>query len=136
VAEPIPLLIPPRNPRAELRAQLDRAPEAHAEAVLAAYGLLQELHDQGVLDIAQGVVAARFRILGTLAKDANTPDAIRVLRNLLFDAQLFGLKAPPEQSLGVWSLLRRLCSKDSRRGLAAVIGFLERFGHHLRAMDV
>jgi hypothetical protein len=37
MAQPIPLEIPPRNPRAELHSRLEQAPEEHAEAVLAAY---------------------------------------------------------------------------------------------------
>ena len=45
MAQPIPLEIPPRNPRAELRSRLEQAPEEHAEAVLAAYEVLQELHE-------------------------------------------------------------------------------------------
>src|ERR1700747_1617635 len=42
MAQPIPLEVPPRNPRAELHARLLNAPEEHAEAVLAAYEVLQE----------------------------------------------------------------------------------------------
>ena len=48
MAQPIPLEIPPRNPRAELRSRLEQAPEEHAEAVLAAYEVLQQLHERGV----------------------------------------------------------------------------------------
>ncbi len=48
MAQPIPLEIPPRNPRAELRSRLELAPEEHAEAVLAAYEVLQELHSSCV----------------------------------------------------------------------------------------
>jgi hypothetical protein len=43
MAQPIPLEIPPRNPRAELQSRLEHAPEEHAEAVLAAYEVLQQL---------------------------------------------------------------------------------------------
>jgi len=42
MAQPIALEIPPRNPRAELRSRLEEAPEEHAEAVLAAYEVLQD----------------------------------------------------------------------------------------------
>ena len=59
MAQPIALEIPPRNPRADLRSRVERAPEEHAEAVLAAYELLQELHNQGVLDIMRSALAAR-----------------------------------------------------------------------------
>src|SRR3984893_10867415 len=55
MAQPIPLEIPPRNPRAELQSRLENAPEEHAEAVLAAYEVLEELHNRGVLEIMRGV---------------------------------------------------------------------------------
>jgi hypothetical protein len=44
MAQPIPLEIPPRNPRSALRSRLEQVPEEHAEAVLATYEVLQELH--------------------------------------------------------------------------------------------
>ncbi len=47
MAQPIPLEVPPRNPRDELRSRLEQAPEQHPEAVLAAYEVLQELHSAG-----------------------------------------------------------------------------------------
>src|ERR1700680_2676358 len=62
MAQPIPLEIPPRNPRAELRARLEQAPEEHAEAVLAAYVVLQELHNRGVLEVMRGALAASDEI--------------------------------------------------------------------------
>jgi hypothetical protein len=54
----IPLEIAPRNPRAELRSRFEQAPVQHAEAVLAAYEVLQELHNRGVLEIMHGALAA------------------------------------------------------------------------------
>jgi uncharacterized protein YjgD (DUF1641 family) len=135
VAKPIPLLIPPRDPRAELRDRLDRAPEEHAEAILAAYDVLQQLHDQGVLDIVRGGLAARDQILETVVKDANTPTAIRVIRNLLFGSRLLNASTPKAKPPGLFALFRRMSSEDSRRGLAAAVDFLEGFGRHLRSFN-
>jgi hypothetical protein len=59
MAQPIPLEIPPRNPRAELQSRLEHAPEEHAEAVLAAYEVLQQLHNRGVLEIMRGACGER-----------------------------------------------------------------------------
>src|ERR1700719_1136714 len=117
MAQPIPLEIPPRNPRAELRSRLEQAPEEHAEAVLAAYEVLQELHNRGVLEILRGGLAASDEILEKIVDNARTPEAIRAIRNLLF-----------------W-LLRRALSGDSLRGLAAAIAFLQAFGRHLHASE-
>ena len=155
MARPIPLEIPPRNPRAELRSRLEQAPEEHAEAVLAAYEVLQELHNRGVLEIMRGALAASDEILETVVDDVKTPEAIRAIRNLLFWRRILGsiepewfkgiFKAIPEgmaeataereKPVGLFSLLRRLTTKDSRRGLAAAVDFLQAFGRHLQSSE-
>ena len=155
MAQPIPLEIPPRNPRAELRSRLEQAPEEHAEAVLAAYEVLQELHNRGVLEIMRGALAASDEILETVVDDVRTPEAIRAVRNLLFWRRILGsiepewfkgiFKAIPEgiaeataeveKPVGLFTLLRRLTTKDSRRGLAAAIDFLQAFGRHLQTTE-
>src|SRR5260370_8478068 len=94
MAQPIPLEIPPRNPRAELRSRLEQAPEEHAEAVLAAYEVLQELHNRGVLEIMRGALAASDEILETVVDNVKTPESIRAIRNLLFWRQILGSIEP------------------------------------------
>jgi uncharacterized protein YjgD (DUF1641 family) len=155
MAQPIPLEIPPRNPRAELRSRLEQAPEEHAEAVLAAYEVLQELHHRGVLEIMRGALAASDEILEKVVDNARTPEAIRAIRTLLFCQHILGsiepewfkgmFQAIPEgiaqataerdQPIGFFGLLRRLTSKDSLRGLAAAIDFLQAFGRHLHSLE-
>src|SRR3981081_661562 len=155
MAQPIPLEIPPRNPRAELRSRLDQAPEEHAEAILAAYEVLQELHNRGVLEIMRGALAASDELLEKVVDNARTPEAIRAIRNLLFWRQVLGSSQPewfkgvfqaiPEgiaqataerdQPVSVFGVLRRLASKDSLRGLAAAIDFLQAFGRHLHSLE-
>src|ERR1700733_4381258 len=155
MAQPIPLEVPPRNPRAELRSRLEVAPEDHAEAILAAYEVLQELHNRGVLEIIRGGLAASDEILETVVGDVKTPEAIRAIRNLLFWRQILGniepewfkgiFQAIPEEiheataernePVKFFSLLRRLTSKDSLRGLAAALDFLQAFGRHLQTIE-
>jgi uncharacterized protein YjgD (DUF1641 family) len=155
MAQPIPLDIPPRNPRAELRSRLEQAPEQHADAVLAAYEVLQELHSRGVLEIMRGALAASDEILEKVVDGAKTPESIRAIRNLLFWRQILGsiepdwfkgiFQAIPEgiaqataerdQPVSLFRLLRRLSSKDSLRGLAAAIDFLQAFGRHLHSLE-
>src|SRR6201993_5160148 len=94
MAQPIPLEIPSRNPRAELRSRLEQAPEAHAEAVLAAYEVLQQLHDRGVLEVMRGALAASDEILEKVVDNTKTPEAIRAIRNLLFWRQILGSIEP------------------------------------------
>src|SRR5580704_1684881 len=122
MAQPIPLEVPPRNPRAELRSRLEVAPEDHAEAILAAYEVLQELHNRGVLEIIRGGLAASDEILETVVGDVKTPEAIA------------RATAERNEPVKFFSLLRRLTSKDSLRGLAAALDFLQAFGRHLQTI--
>jgi uncharacterized protein YjgD (DUF1641 family) len=87
---PIALEVPPRDPAAELRSRLERAPAEHAEALLAAYEVLQALHEQGVLDILRAGLSAKDQILEMAVSAANTPEAIRAIRNLLFWRSVLG----------------------------------------------
>ena len=153
MAQSIPLNIPPRNPRAELQSRLERAPQEHAEAVLAAYEVLQELHNRGVLEIMRGALAASDELLEKVVDNAKTPEAIRAIRNLLFWRRILGsiepewfknmFQAVPEgiaqataerdKPVHVFRLLRRLLSKDSLRGLEAAVDFLQAFGRQLES---
>ena len=67
---PFPFHVTPRNPVDALRARLDSAPEEHAAAVLAAYDVLQELHDRGVLDVVRSGLAASDELLETAGRAA------------------------------------------------------------------
>jgi uncharacterized protein YjgD (DUF1641 family) len=155
MAQPIRFTVPPPDPRVVLRERLERAPEEHAEAVLAVYDLLQKLHDQGILDVATSALAASDELLEKVVDGVNTPGSIRALRNLLFWQGILGSIEPKwfkglvqaipeglavataerEEPIHIWTLLRRAFSKDSLRGIAAGVDFLERFGRHLHALE-
>jgi len=155
MAQPISLEIPPRNPRTELRSRLEQAPEEHAEALLDAYEVLEQLHARGVLEIIRGALAASDDILEKVVDNARTPEAIRAVRNLLFWRQILGSIEPEwfkgifqaipegiaeatserEKPIGLFGLFRRLTRKDSLRGLAAAIDFLQAFGRHLQTAE-
>lgn len=150
----IPLNIPPRDRAAEMRSRLEDAPEQHAEALLSAYEVLQAMHEQGVLDILRAGLSAKDQILEKAVDAANTPEAIRAIRNLLFWRSILGsiepewfqglFQAIPEgiaqataerkKPVSVWQIMRRVCSRDSRRAMAAGLDFLEAFGRHLQSL--
>jgi uncharacterized protein YjgD (DUF1641 family) len=151
MSQPIPLELPRRDPREELRSRLDQAPVEHAEAILAAYEVLQGLHDRGILELMQGALGASDQILGTLTAKASRPEAIHALRNLLFWRRTLGSINPewfqavfqaipegmaratrPGQKVpGPFGLIRRLLRRDTRRGLGAALEILSTFGRHL-----
>ena len=155
MGQPIPFHAAPFDSRDALRVRVEQAPEKHAEAILAAYDLLQALHDRGLLDTVSSAIRASDELLAQIVDDVNTPQAIRALRNLVFWQKILGSIEPKwfkglfqaipdglatataerDQPVGVWRLMRRALSKDSLRGLAAAIDFLESFGHHLHLLE-
>ena len=94
MAQPIPFHTPPFDGREALRVKVEHAPEQHAAAILAAYDLLQALHDRGILDTATSALKASDELLQKMVDNANTPEVIRALRNLLFWQQVLGSIEP------------------------------------------
>jgi uncharacterized protein YjgD (DUF1641 family) len=151
MAQPIPFHQPPRDLGREFGARLQRAPEEHAEAILAAYDLLQTLHDHGVLEMTRGVVGGSEKILEQAVEVASNPASIRSVRNLLLlvtavseiDPDLLSdltraipkaLKQANAEEAKPPGLFRLLCTffnKDFRRGLAAFNDLLVGFGSNL-----
>jgi uncharacterized protein YjgD (DUF1641 family) len=141
-----------RDAREELRDRLDKAPLEHAEALLSGYEVLQGLHERGVLDILKGALSASDTLLETVVEVAKTPEAIRSVRNLLLLSQVLGniepelldgiVRSIPEglaqvsakrsETPGLFSLLQKFCSKDSRRALGAIAELLESVGKGLK----
>lgn len=151
MAQPIPLHLAPRDPQNELKVRLERAPREHAEAVLAAYEVLQGLHDQGVLELMRGVLGGRDKILEQFVAVASGPDAIRAYRNFLLLVKALGeiepvllsdlTRAAPKALVqanaeetkppGLIKLLSTFWNRDFRRGLAAFNDLLVMFGKNL-----
>ena len=149
MARPIPLELPKRDPREELRCRLEQAPVEHAEAVLAGFEVLQGLHDRGVLELLRGVLDGGDKILEIAVEATKTPEAIRGIRNLLVlaktlgaidpellkrfaeavpDALVSATKAQEKEPPGFWEALRIVRSRNVRRGLAVMNSVLEALG--------
>ncbi len=151
MARPIPFELPPRDPRPELNLRLQQAPLEHAEAVLAAYDVLQGLHDHGVLELMRGTLGGSEKILEQVVAVASGPEAIRATRNLLLLVDTLGeidpallsdltravpkalVQANAEESRppGLFKLISTFRNKDFRRGLAAFNDLLMTFGRNL-----
>ncbi len=152
MARPIPLGLAPRDPQRELASRLEQAPLEHAEAVLAAYEVLQSLHDSGVLEVLRGTLNGGEKILGQVFEVASGPEAIRATRNLLLFAGALGeiepallsdltralpkalVQANAEEAKppGLFRLISTFWNRDFRRGLAAFNDLLVMFGRNLR----
>ena len=151
MARPIPLRLPPRDQQRDLASRLEQAPLEHAEAVLAAYDVLQSLHDSGVLEVLRGTLNGGEKILEQVVAVASGPDAIRATRNLLLLVKALGeiepellsdltraipralVQANTEESKppGLFKLMTTFWNRDFRRGLAAFNDLLVTFGRNL-----
>jgi uncharacterized protein YjgD (DUF1641 family) len=151
MARPIPLELPPRDQQRELNSRLQQAPLEHAEAVLAAYEVLQGLHDRGVLELMRGVLGGSEKILEQVVAVGSGAQSIRATRNMLLLATMLGeiepallsdltraipkalVQANAEEAKppGLFKLMSTFWNKDFRRGLAAFNNLLVVFGRNL-----
>ena len=151
MARPIPLHLAPRDQREEFNLRLQQAPLDHAEALLAAYEVLQGLHDHGVLELMRGALGGGEKILEQVVAVASGPASIRATRNLLLLVTTLGeiepdllsdltraipralVQANAEQRKppGLFKLMSTFWNKDFRRGLAALNDLLVVFGRNL-----
>ena len=123
----------------------------HAEAVLAAYEVLQSMHDHGVLEVMRGALGGSQKILEQAVAVGSGPEAIRATRNLLLLVRALGeiepallsdftraipkalVQANAEEARppGLIKLVSTFWNRDFRRGLAAFNDLLVVFGKNL-----
>ncbi len=148
MARPIPLELPPRDPREELRDRLQQAPVAHAEALLDSYELLQQLHDHGAFELLRGGLSASGKLIETAVDAAKSDESIRAIRNVILLGKMLGainpevlqsiavalgetlggVQKPVVKPPGLFSLLTRLRTKEVRQSIALLTLFLEKLG--------
>lgn len=142
----IPISLAPRTRESsdEIADQLERARLSHAKAVLAAYELLQEMHDSGAIDLCLGVLRAGDTLATKIATASASPEVVNTVRNLISMSRIVGSldadvlhrfadelttrarkKTPPPKP---FALFRMLVSSDTRRVVSGGIAFLQAFG--------
>ena len=152
MAQPIPLQLPPRDPREELRKRLDQAPIAHAEALLDSYELLQQLHDHGVFELLRGALGASDKLIETAVDAAKSDESVRAIRNAMILGKILGsinpdvlqgvataasetlgcYEKPIIEPPGLFSLLTQFRHKELRRSMALLNKFLESLGNQIK----
>ena len=152
MAQPIPLDMSPRDPRKELLDRLESAPHEHAEALLDAFDLLEELHQAGALQKPRGTVSASDDILEHAVGAARSPQGTRALRNLLILGQMLSSinpdllkcisvavsetlgseRKPVIEPPGLLALLSEFRQPELRRSVAFINRFLETLGAQLK----
>ena len=145
MAHPITFQPQPVDPQKELMQRVQNAPRDHAEALLAAWDLLESAHQKGALDLAQGLIGGRDIIAGKLAEAANSPDGVNAVRNFLALSRIVASldpdmlykvsraldRNPPraaEKPPSLLSLFRQFRAEDTRRGLAYGLDLLAVIG--------
>ena len=151
MAQPIPLNLPARDPRAELQLRLQNAPLEHAEALLSAYQVLQGLHDRGVFELARGALGSSDKVIEIIVEATKDPESIRGIRNLIILSKTFGSLEPeilegfaralPEaialikerdaRPPGLWAIFKKFTSNSSQRVLFFTGSLLDAFGRNL-----
>jgi len=150
MAQAIDFSAPPRDPKEPLHKKLKSAPEDHVEALLNAYTILQLLQDKGILEIIKGALGSGEKVLGVVTETIENDAVIRTLRNLTIFLKIIGsiepevleglLKTVSRQAEnaktskppGLFRLVRKLSSADSRRVFAPMAAAIESLGKNMQ----
>ena len=153
MAQPIPLKLPPRDPKQELLDKLEQAPAEHAAALLDGYELLQQLHEHGVFALARGALGATDKLVEAASEGASAPESIRAMRNAVILVKMLGSIDPemmrsiatavdetlgsarqvPAKPPGLFSLLTGFAGADQRRGLGLIERLFQKIGAQIRS---
>jgi uncharacterized protein YjgD (DUF1641 family) len=133
----------PQDSRGDLVRRVENAPVEHAEAVLAAYNLLEQLHEKDILNLLTGLVAAKDMVVNHVADVASSPETVKGLRILLMlvnslktvDADKLHQALNNDETPSLFSIGKQMASQDSRRALGAMAGVLNVFGAALAKKD-
>ena len=128
----------PRNSREDLIRKVEQAPVEHAEAVLAAYDLLQRLHEKGMIDLLNGLLSAGDTVVDRVVDVISSTEVVTALRMALTFVNLLSVIDPDElhtvisnagkETPSLLTIGKQATSKDARRGMAAAVGLLAVFG--------
>lgn len=131
----------PRNSRTDLIRRVEQAPVEHAEAVLAVYDLLQRLHEKGIIDLLNGLLAAGDTVVERVVDLVSSREMVTALRMSLMYSNLLNSINPDElhavisnaskDTPSLFAIGKQAASKDARRGMAAAVSLLELLGKAL-----
>jgi len=132
----------PVDSRADLLRKVQEAPAKHAEAILAAYEVLEKLHEKDVLSTLNGLLSAKDMVVDKVADVVSSKEMIKLLRlalmagNLLKDIDPDEIRTALNQTASeppsLVQIVKRIMSKDARRALGAAGSVLSVFGAAMR----
>ena len=131
----------PVDSREDLIRRVQQAPVEHAEAVLAAYDVLQKLHEKDILKLVSGLLSAGDTVVNHVVGLISSPEAITALRTLLLFGNLLksidpdklhaALHDSEKKEVSLLSLGKQATSKDARRAMATGVALLNLMGEAL-----
>jgi hypothetical protein len=131
----------PADSREDLIRRVEQAPVEHAEAVLAAYDVLQKLHEKDILNLLKGLLSASDTVINHVVGLISSPEAITGIRALLMlgnvlkevdaDKLHSALHDPEKKVPSLLSLGRQATSKEGRRAMATGVALLNLMGEAL-----
>jgi len=151
MAKQIAFTPPPLTPKPEFRNRTPAATEERAEALLAAYELLEVARRGEAIDLAKGIIGARTAIAQQLAEFASKPEAIAAMRNLIVMGKILAAldsdvvsnfarelkvettEAKDDAPPSLWQLTKHANHPDVRRGLAFMLHTMELLGRAVQA---
>jgi uncharacterized protein YjgD (DUF1641 family) len=135
----------PKNSRHDLIRRLEEAPEKHAEAILAAYELLERLYEKGLIDIANGLLSASDTLIARAADVASSKQAITALRLALICGSLIDsvdpdrvaavLSPPRNKPHTLWIVIKQAVASYFRLVLVTAIELVKVVGHSVRKRE-
>jgi uncharacterized protein YjgD (DUF1641 family) len=133
----------PVDARVDLINKVEGAPVEHAEAVLAAYELLQQLHEKGILELLTGLLTAGETVVNHVVGIISSPQAVTATRLGLMATNLLGsidadkisaaLAAGDKEPPSLLAIAKQANSKEARRAMAVGLGLLTAFGAALES---
>jgi uncharacterized protein YjgD (DUF1641 family) len=128
----------PADSRDDLIRRVENAPVEHAEAILSAYELLQQLHEKGLLELFSGLLSAGETVVSHVVDVISSQEMVTALRIGLIFSNLLSSIDPDKLSAVIAqagkeppSLLaigKQATSKEARRSMAVALGLLNVFG--------
>jgi uncharacterized protein YjgD (DUF1641 family) len=128
----------PVDARNDLIRRVEQAPVEHAEAILSAYELLQQLHEKGMLNLLTGVLSAGETVVNHVVGVISSKEMVNMLRMGLIFSNLLSSIDPDKLSSVIAqagkeppSLLaigRQATSKEARRAIGVALGLLNVVG--------
>jgi uncharacterized protein YjgD (DUF1641 family) len=128
----------PVDARKDLIRRVEHAPAEHAEAILSAYELLQQLHEKGMLDLVSGVLSAGETVVNHVVSVVSSKEMVNMLRLGLIFSNLLSSIDPDKlssviaqaskESPSLLAIGKQATSKEARRAMAVAMGILNVFG--------